>query len=201
MIKINTKIDTPFFDQLKTVSTLGGKKAMSMAINDSLKTGKTSLKREISQKYNIKQSDVDKNSKIVKSSIAKVNDGKIVVASRLLTVGTSTHFSITPKQYASQKGVKVRKRKIASATIKKQKKKQVKGAFIANPASIKGGNTMLWLRMGGKNRGIKPLKTISIPQMASKKEVYKPVQKSMVDKYNNRFDHYMSRNLDKVKGS
>lgn len=201
MIKMNAKIDTPFFEQLKTVATIGGKKAMSMAINDSLATGKTTLKRETSLNYNIKQKDVDKNSKIVRCSPANLKDGKIVVASRLLTVGTTTHFSITPRQYTSQAGIKVKKRKIATATIKKNGKKKVKSAFIANPGSIKGGNTMLWIRNAGKHQGIKPLKTISIPQMAANESISKPVIKSMEEKYNNRFNHYMNRSFDKVKGS
>lgn len=201
MIKINAKIDTPFFDQLKTVCTLDGKIAMSRAINDSLVAGKTVLKREISQNYNLKQKEVDKNSKVIKSSVSRLKDGKIYVASRLLTVGTTTHFSITPRQYTPQAGIKVKRRKTATATIKKKQKKKIKGAFIANPGSIKGGNTMLWIRLGGKNRGIKPLKTVSIPQMAANETVSKEVQEKMTEKYNNRFPHYMNRSLDKVKGS
>lgn len=204
MIKINAKIDTPFFEQLKTVSTAGGKKAMSMSINDSLKAGKTALKREISTKYNLKQKEVDKNSKIISASPVQLKSGKIYVASRLLTVGTTTHFSITPRQYKSQAGIKVSKRKASTATIKKQSKKNVKGAFIANPSAIKGGNTMLWIRrQGKKGKGvsIQPLKTISIPQMAANKTVSKNVQQTMKETYNKRFEHHMSRNLDKVKGS
>lgn len=200
MIKINAKIDTPFFEQLKTVTTIEGKKSMSMAINDALVAGKTALKRGITQNYNLKQKEVDKNSKVTKTSVSRLKDGKIYVASRLLTVGTSTHFSITPRQYTPQAGIKVNKRKAATATIKKGAKKKVKGAFITNPAAVKGGNTMLWVRMGGKNRGIQPLKTTSIPQMAASKEVSKAVQDTMQEKYSNRFEHYMSRKLDKVKG-
>ncbi len=201
MIKINAKIDTPFFDQLKTVSTEGGKKAMSMSINDSLKAGKTTLKREISARYNLKMKEIDQNSKINRSSPVQLKSGNIYVASRLLTVGTSTHFAITPRQYKSQAGIKVSKRKISTATIKKQSKKNVKGAFIANPSAIKGGNTMLWIRAQGKGNGevIQPFKTISIPQMAANKSVSKQVQKTMLDTYTKRFEHHRSRN--KVKGS
>ena len=203
MIKMKAKIDTPFFDQLKTVATMDGKKSMSMAINDSLKAGRTTLKREISANYNLKQKEVEKNSKIISSSPVQLKSGKIAVASRLLTVGTSTHFSITPRQYKSQEGIKVSKRKVSTATIKKQSKKKVKGAFVANPSAIKGGNTMLWIRESGKKgrgRSIQPLKTISIPQMAANKEVSKNVMETMKDTYNKRFEHHMNRSLDKVKG-
>ncbi len=201
MIKINTKIDTPFFKQLKIVTTESGKKSMSMAINDSLKTGRTSLKREISQKYNLKQQEIEKNTKINKCSASNLKGGSIKVSSRRLTIGTSTHFSITPKSYASSKGIKVAKRKIATATIRKKSKEQVKHAFIANPSNPKVGNTMLWIKMNKSGNQIAPLKTISIPQMAENKNVIQEVQKAMQEKYNNRFEHYMNRNLKKVKGS
>jgi hypothetical protein len=126
------------------------------------------------------------------------------VASRLLTVGTTTHFSITPRQYKSQAGIKVSRRKLSTATIKKQSKKNVQSAFIANPSAIKGGNTMLWIRQKGKKgKGYsrQPLKTISIPQMATNKSVSNKIQETMKDTYNKRFEHYMNRTLDKVKGS
>jgi len=195
MIKINTKVDTKFLNQIKTVVSDSGRKSMSSAINDALVAGRTSLKREISSNYNLKQKEIESNSRVFKCSSAKLKDGRIVVASRRLTVGTSTHFSITPKQYSSQEGVKMKRRKTATATIKKKSKKAVKHAFIANPNSIKGGNTMLWIRLQGK--GIAPLKTISIPQMASEKSVYENVQKTMLEKYNQRFEHYMKRNQGK----
>lgn len=201
MVKINAKIDTPFFEQLKIASTVNGRKAMSMAINDSLKTGRTSIKREVSQRYNLKQKEIESNSKINRSSISDLKGGKITVASRRLTIGTTTHFSITPKNYVSQEGIKVGKRKTATATIKKGGKQKVPHAFVANPANPRVKNTMLWIKLNESGSRIAPLKTISIPQMVQNKDVTSTVQKSMVEKYNDRFEHYMNRNLSKVKGS
>lgn len=195
MIKIDTKIDTKFFEQLKNTQSDAGRKSMCSAINDALVAGRTSLKREISANYNLKQKEIESNSRLFKCTSRNLKDGKIVVSSRRLTVGTSTHFSITPKNYVSQDGVKLRRRKKATATIKKKRKKAVPHAFIANPASVKGGNTMLWIRIKGKS--IAPLKTISIPQMASEKRVYENVQKIMLEKYDKRFEHYMNRNVRK----
>ncbi|BCJ98108.1 phage tail protein [Anaerocolumna chitinilytica] len=199
MIKINTKIDTPFFEQLKTVSTVNGKKDMSMAINDALRAGITTEKREVSLRYNLKQKEIVENTKLQRATFSNLKNGKITVSSRRLTVGTSTHFSITPREYTSQKGIKSTKRKTATATIRKKGKEKVKHAFIANPASIKGGNTMLWIKLNN-NGGIAPLKTISIPQMVSNPEVYKPMQKNMQEKYLERFEHYRNRTLERMKG-
>jgi predicted XRE-type DNA-binding protein len=201
VIKINAKIDTPFFEQLKVASTDGGRKAMSMAINDSLKSGRTTVKREVSQRYNLKQKEIESNSKINKSTATNLKSGKITVASRRLTIGTSTHFSITPKIYSTQKGVKVNKRKASTATIKKKSKEQVKHAFIANPSHPKVKNTMLWIKLNKSGSSIAPLKTISIPQMVTQKDISNNINKSMKEKYEDRFQHYMNRNLNKVKGS
>lgn len=197
MIKVNVKIRDSFFKQLRTVSTEAGRKSMAFAINDALKTGKTTLKRETCKKYNIKQKNVDANTKIERCTETSLKKGEIRVESRRLTVGTSTQFSHTPKAYSSQKGVKVAKRKKISVTVKKGSKKQMHHAFIANPASIKGGNTMVWIR---ERNSIAPLKTVSVPQMATNKEVIKEVSEAMCEKYENRFEHYWNRNMRKLKG-
>lgn len=201
MIKLNTALDTKFLEQVKTVTSESGRKSMSSAINDALVAGRTAMKREITQRYNLKQKEVDNNSKLYRCSSKRLKDGKIVVASRRLTVGTSTHFSITPKNYSSQEGIKIKKRKKATATIKKKAKKSLNHAFIANPQSVKGGNTMLWIRIQNKKgkESIAPIKTVSIPQMASEKTVHEKVQEVMLDKYHSRFQHYMDRNMKKVK--
>ena len=189
MVDMNVKITTPLLQQLKTVGSENGKKNMSRAINDALKSGKAAAKKNTTKIYNIKAKDIESNVKVSKASPGNLKAGKLVFTSRRLTVGTSTHFSITPRAYKSQQGVKLSKRKVSTVTIRKGKKVNVNHAFVANPSAVKGGNTMLWIRL---NRGIAPLKTISIPQMVSNDEVYKPTHQAMQEQYEKRFQHYQT---------
>ena len=192
MVKLDVKLNKSFFKQLQTISTEAGRKSMASAINDALKTGKTTLKRAICKTYNIKQKEVDANSKINRCTESSLKSGNIKVQSMRLTIGTSTHFSHTPKGYMSQKGIKVARRKEISVTVKKKSKKKMQHAFIANPSSVKGGNTMVWIR---ENNRIAPVKTVSTPQMASNDVVQNAISKAMVEKYEQRFEHYWNRNM------
>ena len=196
MVKVDVKLNESFFKQLQTVSTEAGRKSMASAINDALKTGKTTLKREICKIYNIKQKEVDANSKVNRCTESNLKSGHIKVESRRLTIGTSTHFSHTPKGYISQRGIKVARRKEISVTVKKKSKKKMQHAFIANPSAVKGGNTMIWIR---EKKHIAPVRTVSIPQMSSNSVVQNAVSKAMVEKYEQRFEHYWNRNM-RVKG-
>lgn len=195
MIELNASIDLKFKEELAARTTVAGKKSMYRAINTALQKGKSALensKTGIPLIYKISKKDITPNAKLVKCYEGDLGKGKIVYSSRRLTVGTSTHFSITPKQYKSQKGVKIARRSKATATIKKSNKASLNHAFIANPTAIKGGNTMLWVReQNGK--GIAPLRTISIPQMVQNPKVYNNAQEVMEKTFNDNFEKNMQK--------
>lgn len=196
MVRLDVEMDEKFFKQLKIVSSEAGRKSMCSAINDSLKSGKTSLKRETSKIYNIKQKEVDSNSKVNRCTENNLKKGNIKIEGRRLTIGTSTHFSHTPREYSTQRGVKVSRRKKISVTVKKGSKKKMPHAFIVNPGSIHGGNTMIWIRERSK---IAPVKTVSIPQMVENDRIKDNISKTMIEKYHNRFEHYWNRNMKKMR--
>lgn len=190
---------------IKTVSNIGemkkyiqngGTKSVSRAMNDALNKGRTALSKGVREQYTIKAGDFKENSRVSKATPTNLKKGRIEVESRRLTVGTSTHFRITPKQYSSQKGKKVSRRSKASLTVKKGSKKQMKHAFVVNPASINGGNTMLWQREG---ENIKPITSLSVPQMVTDQKVYNAASKVMETTYQERLKHYMERELELKK--
>lgn len=187
MVTMKVNLDTPLREQMKIVSSETGKKSMCRAINDALKSGKAAAKKNATQIYNVKSKDIESNVTMQRATVSNLKGGKLVFASRRLTVGTSTHFAISPRAYKSQKGIKLKKRKTATATIRKGKKQNVNHAFVANPNAVKGGNTMLWIRL---KRGIAPMRTISIPQMVSNDKVSSQVTDVMQEQYKKRFEHY-----------
>lgn len=160
-------------------------KAYDRAVKEALKKGKSAFedtKGGAPSVYNIKKKDLSQ-------FVSLVNDG-IRVKSRRLTVGTDTHFSITPKAYSSQNGIPVSRRRKMSAKIKKQGAKAFPHGFIANPSKVRGGHTMLWERSGTQ---IAPVKTISAAQMASSEEVHPYVEEQMTEKLQERFRHHFDR--------
>ena len=166
-------------------------KMCERATRDAIKKAKTAFmdaKGGAPAHYNVKKSkDL--------APYTRVSGDSMTVRSRLFTVGTTTHFSHTPRAYKSQKGIPVRKRPKASVTIEKKSKKAYPHGFVVNPAAINGGNTMLWERKGKK---INPVRNISAAQMASNEEVYEYIQKEMAEAFDKRLEHYYDREVSRV---
>lgn len=193
------------FEKMAELPKDGVRKAMSSSINEALKKGKTEFKRKASSIYNMKATEIAGYSdvKTVKPNATSLEKGKLIAESRRLTIGR-THFASKPAAYKSVKGRK--KRNINRTKTKVKIKKDVgfvpfKGGFIANPGAIKGGNTMVWVRLKeGKRKPIAPVRTISVAQMLSNKEVYDHVSAEMEKKYLERLEHQLDRQLTKIGG-
>lgn len=150
---------------------------MNIAEKRAVKYGAKELDKNIRKKYNIKPEETKKE--------IKKRKGAVEITSRPLTIGTSTHFSHTPRNYTSQQGIPIKKRKRMDAIIKKRKKQKFEHAFIANPGKVK--KIMMWKRSGKK---IEPVRTVSIAQMASDEEIAEKTIKAMQKK--------MSEELEKL---
>ena len=128
----------------------------------------------------------------------KLTDDSMIVESRMLTIGTTTHFSITPRSYKSTRGIQVRRRTRATDTIRRGAKEPMPKSFIINPAKINGGNTMIWEHFGGKgSKKIRPVKSTSAAQMASNEKVYPYIEEKMMETYGKRLEHYYEREVAK----
>lgn len=159
-------------------------KCYERAKGEALKKGVTALtdsKGGAPSVYNIKKSDL-------KAYVSRVQDG-VRARSRRFTVGTDTHFSITPARYQSQRGVPVRRRKRMSVTIMRRGRKPYPHGFIANPARV--GHTMIWERDGAGR--INPVRTVSAAQMAANEKVHPYVTEKMVETLEKRFQHHYDR--------
>lgn len=196
MVQLEVKLDSSQLisglNRLKSFTP----KCEERARRDAIKKGRTTFtgKNGAPSIYNIKKKELE--------GFTRTSDEGIEVESRLLTVGTTTHFSITPRNYSSQKGIPVGKRKKSTDTIKKGNKQRMPHAFIINPSRI--GNTMLWGRLvatKGKNKGkeaLNPITTISAAQMLSNETISERVIDDMEKTFEKRFEHYFEREEEKI---
>lgn len=186
VMEFEVKIDTKQLEKMTKAAKEFAPKAIERANRDAIKKGKTTLSKSARERYNMSKKDFEQ--------FVKTRADRIEVESRLLTMGTTTHFSITPKSYISQKDIAVKKRKKATVTVQKGNKKQMRHAFIANPEKVQ--NTMLWQR--DKQTGkISPIKTISAAQIASNKEISEMTLNTMQETQKERLEHYIERELEK----
>ncbi len=186
-MNIKAKVDKSNITKAWKAVKAGGQKAVDRARARALKAGVSAFtsakKGGAPAVYTIKGSDL--------KAATSVNKNSIEVKSRRYTIGESpSHFSMTPKAYKSQKGIKVAKRKKMSAAIKKGQKKQLPHAFIANPAAIKGGHAMLWERKG---KVISPMHSLSAAQMITNPQVEEAVMDAINETYEKRLDHELKR--------
>lgn len=188
MVEIDVKLDDRALKEMRKAQEKYGEKVVQRAKRDAVKKAKTTLQREIPKKYNIKQKEV--------KECISTTDESICAESRKLTVGTDAHFSTTPKNYTTQKDIKIKRRKKSSATIMKGNKKKFSHGFILNPAKVKNGKVMLWKRSGKKDP--EPVKSLSVAEMANEKEIAENTQKVMSETFENRLHHYIDREVSKI---
>lgn len=193
MYIFDVKPDLKFWDKVTTAALEGGAKALSRAINESLRKGRTELKRAAAKEYTIKQGDINSHITIKFTNPGSVRRGALKVSGPRMTIG-ATHFRMTPKEYTSQQGKRVKQRKRMTASVKKGSKKRMSHAFIANPGKV--GNTMMWIRDGEQ---IHPVVSISAAQIAANDTVYQTVAKEMQKKFEERFEHHLEREFQKVR--
>lgn len=189
------------FDSSQLVSGLQRLKSFTpkceeRARRDAIKKGRTTFtgKNGAPSIYNVKKKELEE--------YTRTSDEGIEVESRLFTIGSSTHFAITPRSYTSQKGIPVSKRKKATNTIIKGNKERMPHAFIINPSRV--GNTMLWGRpiaTKGENAGLEvltPITSLSAAQMLSNKTISEKVMDEMNKTFEKRFEHYFEREEEKI---
>ena len=117
-----------------------------------------------------------------------------IYKSRLLTAGKKpAHFAITPGSYTAGK------RRKATVKVKKQgSKENLPHAFVANPAKVNGGTTMLWERTKGRfphtgNAAMEPVRRGSAAQMVQNPKVEKAVMDAIQETFDKRLDHELGR--------
>jgi hypothetical protein len=163
--------------------------AIKRSVSRAVSSAYTAGNRAITSQYRIKMGDVRSLSeKQPQKGLIRYGGG---TKGRMLT---TTHFGVTPGGFESQAGIAVRRRKKYHLTVKKGQKKVTR--FFMLPGKPAG---MLWQRTGRGPKAVRPVKAVSIAQMANKK-VQQTVQKTMQTEYDKRFRHEVEQIIKRAGG-
>ena len=188
-IEVDTKALKRVAIELADVSKKDVPKAIVSALNRTIQTVGTDMKREAVARYEIKSGDVQKTLKLKRAS-----------ASQMQAAAQSTgkplglfHFKVKPRKRPTKR-IKAVKVKIKKSDGYKEIKTNPK-AFIANKNALN-----VFKRVGEKRLPIVRLTTLSIPQMISNPEALANIQKHAEETLEKRTAHEIEYRLSKVKG-
>lgn len=156
--------------------------------------------------YNIKKNEITPKSKSAKSTPKKagsifavgttIENFKMIYYGRVLT---PLHFGMTPKIRPKLEGKKNKKYKI-KLNIKKQQK-VLKGKSDNSPflAPVRSGYSkqIPWERFSNNRDDIRPVKTLSVPQMVDNKIVRETIDKTLGELLEKRFQHHLNNFINK----
>lgn len=166
-------------------------KAMASALNRTIATVKTDMKREAVAAYEIKGADVMKTLRVRKASPSNLRAEASSIGQPVALI----HFKVKPrnpptKQTKKQLQVKIKK----SAGFQTIKMKP--SAFVQ---SVKGANNV-FARTGKNRLPIKRLYSLSIPQMISNDGVIQKITEKANETLEKRVQHEIEYRLNKIKG-
>lgn len=188
-IEVDTKALKRVAIELAEVSEKDVPKAVVAALNRTIQTVGTDMKREAVQNYEIKSSDVQKTLKINRASTSTMQANAQSTGRPLGLF----HFKVKPRKRPS-KPIKSVKVKIKKTDGYKEIKTNPK-AFIANHNALN-----VFRRVGKKRLPIVRLTTLSIPQMISNPVSLANIQKHAQETLEKRTAHEIEYRLSKVKG-
>ncbi|MCH5315735.1 MAG: phage tail protein [Eubacterium sp.] len=177
-------------------------KALDSAIRDTVSRAPAQVTKAVTEKYNIKKSEMTAAGKQAKAGSKKIGTVKaaghslhsvaLVYKGRRLT---PLHFGMTPKALPANG-----RRYKLKVQIFKGKKVPLKGpsdrpVFLG---SNKGGGYIPFQRAGSKSHPIHSVKAVGIPQMIDNKDVRKKIDKYIGDTMIKRYEHQANRAIDKA---
>lgn len=174
-------------------------KALSRALNHTMKKAKTQIKRKTASNYFISQSEVDKTLKIRKATWTNLNS---TITSKSKILGLDK-FKVSVKN-----GV------VRAAVSKIEGYKNRPGGFVSNVKSFSGGSwrkennkniftpnfsskkgAMIFKRVGSSKYPIKRLHGASVPGMIGNKDVIDSIESFVYKESKKRLDHEVGRIL------
>lgn len=169
-------------------------KVINRTIGDFKSRGPGWVSQEVVKEYNIKKKDVNETKKGVKNA-GKIRVGgvsldniEIIYQGRLLT---PTHFSMKPTARPAGNVPYV-----VSAQIKKSEGRKALGSKVFLAKSGGEGTTQIpFQRVGAARLPIKPIKTVSVPQMITNETVSENIHKRISEELAKRLEHNMNRIL------
>jgi len=170
--------------RIKSLSTLAGSQAMAMALNKTAAKGKTEVTRAITQRYQIKASEVS-NSMTMRNASAK-QGGQLQASISIFGSTKQRGRSLNMIHFAERKVTLAQGRKRAKDgtqnqlrfnIIKGQGGKMIKGSFIGNK-----GRT-IFIREGKARLPIMPVQVIGVGQMFN----FRPISERVIKRINDEF--------------
>lgn len=159
-------------------------KALPAAINRTLNSGRTTVRREIRKQYLIKQKDIPV--RMQRASAARLS-GEVRLDQGMIDL---SKFKVTPRGVQKRK----HKRPVRAQVRVGSGGRLIKGGFVAQMPS---GYVGPFVRKGNERFPIKKLMTIGAPIMASQPSVGPAVQKAMGDALAKNIDSQISRFMAK----
>lgn len=167
-------------------------KAMAAALNRTISTVKTDMRREAVASYEVKSADVAKSLSVRKASPSRLTAEALSVGRPIALA----HFKIKPRKPMAGKTrrkvmVKIKKSEgYVALNIKPS-------AFVQNP----NGAINVFQREGKKRLPIKRLYSLSVPQMINNPEVLNRITVKAHETLDKRVKHEIEYRLKKIKGS
>lgn len=179
------------------------RKALKATTNDMRRRVPGKVADDVRTVYNIKKADIVPESKNAKKKTKRagkvyvqgstVSEMQIVYRGRTLT---PVHFGMTPKAPPKRTAGKKRRRVAIKATIKKGQKKVLHPqAFLgstgaSNPDKV---SYIPFVRETSKRYPIRPIKTLSVPQMVDNRKVRALINRDVNDLLRQRLQHNVRR--------
>lgn len=177
-------------------------KALDSAIRDTVSRAPAQVSKAVTEKYNIKKSEMTAAGKAAKAGSKKIGTVKVAghsMHSVALTYKgrrlSLVHFGLQPKSLPAN-----HRRYRLTVQVFKGMKRPLKGTpdrpvFLG---SNKGGGYLPFQRVGRKNLPIEPKKTVGIPQMIDNKEVRAKIDEYIGKTMIKRYEHHAQRAIDKA---
>jgi hypothetical protein len=190
----------------KTMKKFPGitEKALPPAINRTLTTVNTKMQKEITMKYRIKKSDLNGGSQYksetsnnlikIKKASNKDPSGKLTVRGSSLTLSRFLQGNKSPVSHKGKTMKQIKKLKSPKVQVKKGDSKPVKGAFVQKAKGTVG------IFQRDQNGKLQMLRTLSVAQMASNKEISNTANKIAKETLEKRLEHEMKRRIEKLAG-
>lgn len=168
-----------------------GEKVVKRTVADFKKRAPAWVSQEVVKEYNIKKKEINsankgsRNAGTIRVHGVKIDDMALVYQGRVLT---PTHFGMTPKA-RPQNG----RAYTVSATIKKGQKKVLGSKVFLAKSGREGTIHIPFQREGATRLPIKPIKTISIPQMITNDKVSENINTRINQELGKRLQHHMKQ--------
>lgn len=166
-------------------------KAMSAALNRTIATVKTDMRREAVAAYEVKSGDVSKSLSVKRATPNRLTAEAISVGRPIALI----HFKVKPRKPPTK-----RTNKQVLVKIKKSEGYAAVGTKPSAFVQSANGAVNVFKRTGKSRLPIKRLYSLSVPQMISNEQVITRIKDKAHETLNKRVTHEIEYRLNKLEG-